>query len=888
MKMVAPNKAELSHSTEWTCGSGISESITKLNLHSTAQSKEIAELLNWGAYHGSGGWYVHSVDLETGNLRRSGQFKPNEAIQFPNQSKAQKYISFPSGDGTEVILLLPDINTWEAIAERYSCPIAPEDIDESRLDLGFWKWVTDNPQLPIAVTEGAKKAGCLLSNGYISICLTGVWNAKQKKKLKAIPTLAPFLVQGRPIHLVFDSDIVVKRQVQQALKHAGYLAVKAGCIVGVALWEYTEATKGVDDLIVNKGIKEFELVMDNLVPFKEWLKTLETEWKNDGGLIRLSTDKLIEYVRTQYRDRLKLNVLQQRIELDSNEMLVEMAYLHLAEHDGIDCTKNKAADVFDSIAKENQYNPVRTYLDTVATKVAPIDLDNLSVRYFGTSNPLYDIFLKKTLIAAVARAYEPGCKHDTTLVLQGEQGVGKSSFFDILGGDWFDDSMGDGRTKDDLIILHKSWLQEWGEIERVFGKRQAGEIKAFLTRKKDLFRPPYGRTALNFPRRSIIVGSVNDGQFLVDPTGNRRYWVIPIAIDKIDLNKLKEERDAVWSAAVEAYRQGQPWWLSDVEESLSASNNRIFEVVDEWQGAIANYLKQREQVSITELLLQVFDYQLGQIQRRDQMRVANILTNLNWKKAGQKQHQGKRQVVWIPIPPPKLLEIERVQQSETQLPQEISQHVCADRRLATTGDATASRPDTPSIPNTKTESQLTKNKIEQSEKKVEPPQVDVLHNSSEPVQQVSSDTAIAWLTYPYSSKDIYTLKNRGGKVKERILSCSNKGELVSLYAQGKITASEVEWLKNNLLSRSQCDRLSFVETTVQTNLFNPDSKIQKGQETTVNKSAIALGDKVEIEDCPGHWNWASPFTVEAIGGGMVKLEMVSELVEVSRLLLVVE
>lgn len=782
--------------SEWICGSGVSESITELNLNSIADGKEIAQLLNWNAYLGTPGWYVKSIDLCTGNWRNSGQFKPNEAIQFPNSNKAQKYISFPKGDGTEVILLLPDMDTWEVIAERYQVPIAPSDIDESRLDKGFWKWVADNPQLPIAVTEGAKKAGCLLANGYISICLTGVWNAKQKKKLKAIPTLAPFLVQGRPIHLVFDSDIVVKRQVQEALKVAGYLAVKAGCIVGVATWEYTEATKGVDDLIVNQGIEAFEAVMDNLIPFKEWLKTLETEWRNDGGLIRFSTDKLIEYVRATYRDRLKLNVLQQRIELDSAEMMIEMAYLHLAEHDGIDTTKTKAADVFDTVARENQYNPVLTYLDTVATEVAPIDLDNLAVRYFGTNNPLYDVFVKKTLIAAVARAYEPGCKHDTTLVLQGEQGVGKSSFFDVLGGDWFDDSMGDGRTKDDLIILHKSWIQEWGEIERVFGKRQAGEIKAFLTRKKDLFRPPYGRTALNFPRRSIIVGSVNDGQFLVDPTGNRRYWVIPIAVNKIELTKLRCERDAIWSAAVAAYRQGESWWLSDVEEKLSAENNRIFEVVDEWQGAIANYLKHREQVSITELLLSVFDYQLGQIQRRDQMRVANILTNLNWKKVGQKQHQGKRQVVWIPISPSNSSDIDQVLQPETKTEKELS------------------IPTAPSVPKSKSKNYPTE---DISSKATE----ETRQTKSIGIEHSATEANTAWATYPYQSKDVYTLKNRANKVTERLFGCNNRGELVTLYSQGKITAVEVDWLKKNLLSESKCDRLSQIEATEQTNLFPP-------------------------------------------------------------------
>ena len=416
MKTTTPLKIDPAHSQEWTSGSGVSEEITKLNLKSIVDPKQIAQLLNWSAYRGTPGWFVNSVDLQTGQLRRFGQFKPDSPIQFPNSNKAQKYLSFPKGDGIEVILLLPDIDTWEKIAERYSCAIAPSDIDESRLDFGFWKWVADNPQLPIAVTEGAKKAGCLLSHGYIPICLTGVWNGKQKKKLKAIPTFAPFLVRGRPIHLVFDSDIVVKKQVQSALKVSGYLATKAGCIVGVAAWEYTEETKGVDDLIVNQGIEAFETIMDNLIPFKEWLKTLETEWNSDGGLVRLSTDKLINYVRSTYRDRLNLNVLQQQIELDSKEMMIEMAYLHLAEHDCIDVTKTKAADIFDLIAKENQYNPVVTYLDTVASQVAPINLDNLSVRYFGTSNPLYDIFLKKTLIAAVARAYEPGCKHDVRLV----------------------------------------------------------------------------------------------------------------------------------------------------------------------------------------------------------------------------------------------------------------------------------------------------------------------------------------------------------------------------------------------------------------------------------------------------------------------------------------
>ena len=74
-----------------------------------------------------------------------------------------------------------------------------------------------------------------------------------------------------------------------------------------------------------------------------------------------------------------------------------------------------------------------------------------------------------------------------------------------------------------------------------------------------------------------------------------------------------------------------------------------------------------------------------------------------------------------------------------------------------------------------------------------------------------------------------------------------------------------------------------MEKTVQTNLFNPDSKTEIEQGNTDSQSTITVGDRVSIKDCPGHWNWASPFTVEAIGGGMVKLELVSELVKIARL-----
>ena len=113
---------------EWVEGSGVKGAIASLNVKTSDNQEEIAKLLNWQHYSGSGGWYVKSIDLSTGQDRDFGQFKPKIPLSFPNLEKPFKYISFPKGDDVEVILLLPDMDTWQAIANRYQVPIEPSDI----------------------------------------------------------------------------------------------------------------------------------------------------------------------------------------------------------------------------------------------------------------------------------------------------------------------------------------------------------------------------------------------------------------------------------------------------------------------------------------------------------------------------------------------------------------------------------------------------------------------------------------------------------------------------------------------------------------------------------------------------------------------------------------
>ncbi len=270
---------------------------------------------------------------------------------------------------------------------------------------------------------------------------------------------------------------------------------------------------------------------------------------------------------------------------------------------------------------------------------------------------------------------------------------------------------------------------------------------------------------------------------LVDATGDRRYWIIPIVKSQIDIQQLKQERDNIWSAAVRAYRNGERWWLDRDEQVLSSNNNQIFQVVDEWQSAIAKYLEYRERVSISEILTEVMEMRLGEIDRRSQMRVANILTYLKWEKVGQQQHQGKRQVVWELTKPPS--DIAEVLQDETQSQQSSS---------------------IPTTPNSEhsSETQQNNKKLE-----IEPP--------------LSDPKEINWLSYPYNSGDINTLQNRANKVKERVLSCGTSNELIALHADRKVSTPEIKWIKENLLSGAELLTLVRIENTKQGNLFAQDS-----------------------------------------------------------------
>lgn len=249
-------------------------------------------------------------------------------------------------------------------------------------------------------------------------------------------------------------------------------------------------------------------------------------------------------------------------------------------------------------ADESRFHPVREYLEALAWDGTPRLAAWLSV-YLGAvaEGETDDERIKiekylaavgtRFLISAVARAYEPGGKVDTMLILEGPQGAKKSTALRVVAKDWFSDMSIDIGNKDTYLVMRKAWIYEHAELDSIT-RREAGEVKAFLSRASDHFRAPYARESAEQPRSLVFAGTVNDSAYLKDPTGGRRYWVVPVG--QIDLEALRRDVDQLWAEAVHVFKQGEQWWLTPEEEKTAETMRAPREIESPLMDRIEHFL----------------------------------------------------------------------------------------------------------------------------------------------------------------------------------------------------------------------------------------------------------------------------------------------------------
>ena len=251
---------------------------------------------------------------------------------------------------------------------------------------------------------------------------------------------------------------------------------------------------------------------------------------------------------------------------------------------------------FTKVADDRRFHPIRDYMDALPEWDKVPRIETLLVRCLQADDTRYvRTVTRKTFAAAVARVYRPGTKYDSILVLDGAQGIGKSTIFkDLVGDEYYSDtlSLTDMNDKSGAEKLQGFWIVEIGELAGM-KKADIEKVKAFLSTADDKYRPSYGKTVESHPRQCIIIASVNGERgYLRDITGNRRFWIVKLHQDeqKKRWHFTKEERDQIWAEAKAIYKSGEKLYLeADMIKEAEKVQQSAMEV-DERQGMVEEYL----------------------------------------------------------------------------------------------------------------------------------------------------------------------------------------------------------------------------------------------------------------------------------------------------------
>jgi len=291
-------------------------------------------------------------------------------------------------------------------------------------------------------------------------------------------------------------------------------------------------------------------------------------------------------------------------------------------------------------AHAKKYNPLTDYLDGLKWDGVP-RLNTWIIKYLNGENNIYvKTVSAKILIAAVARAYKPGAKFDYVLVLEGDQGVGKSSAIEILGGPFYADVKLDPSNKDTVAAINSRWIIEISEMT-ANRKSDADEMKAFISRRSDRVRPAYARHIEDFPRSCIFMGTINpehDMGYLKDTTGNRRFW--PVRVGYTNFKELEEDRDLIWAEAVQRFKNGETLDIRDKKingMALYEASQR--QIKDAWIPIVARYLKDIQNIDGVKIDVVYADQVWREALRgteatydmRQKARINSVMSALGWE-----------------------------------------------------------------------------------------------------------------------------------------------------------------------------------------------------------------------------------------------------------------
>lgn len=333
-------------------------------------------------------------------------------------------------------------------------------------------------------------------------------------------------------------------------------------------------------------------------------------------------------------------------------------------------SKEKAHDAVLSVSTQNAFHPVRDYLNSLEWDGIE-RVDNLIIDYIGTSNPedYVRAVTRKTLVAAIARVMNPGCKFDQILTLNGPQGIGKSTLFSKLGGEWFSDTMSTlNGDKTAMESLQGVWIMELGELDAM-KKSESSAVKAFTSKTDDFFRSAYAHRKEVHPRQVIFVATTNEAAFLKDETGGRRWWVVDVTgqSEKKAWDLEQPEIDQIWAEAMTYYKHHEVYYklvpeletiARDLQESHREDAPKLgmiqdfleMRIPEDWDdfslterrtwiqgtGQLDETVKtvRRMKVCAAEIWCELFGKELADIRQMDTREINNLIVQIpGWKRS---------------------------------------------------------------------------------------------------------------------------------------------------------------------------------------------------------------------------------------------------------------
>jgi predicted P-loop ATPase len=297
--------------------------------------------------------------------------------------------------------------------------------------------------------------------------------------------------------------------------------------------------------------------------------------------------------------------------------------------------KETVQQAVELIGREHAFHPVKDYLTGVRWDGVK-RLDGSLASYFGCSEQPAEYLShigRWFFISLVARVFDPGCKCDYMIVLEGEQGVMKSTACSVIGGKWFDDAVPAIKGGDDVRVsqhLRGKWLIEIGELSSI-RKAEAEALKTFVTRRDERYIAKYGRNEVHEPRQCVFIGTTNMSQYLADETGGRRFW--PVKVGTIDIDALKRDRDQFFAEAVVAYKAREQYWPDREFEGKFIKKEQEGRFIDDaWEGMIDTWLgKERQVTTVPEIAEDMLGIRKGDLNKADQGRIAAILKRLGFR-----------------------------------------------------------------------------------------------------------------------------------------------------------------------------------------------------------------------------------------------------------------